>query len=71
VVLAVKTTGVLLALGTFAPARAEPRLEAGGYAGRTSTTIYQTFSCPSSGDRTGDCVTAAEPHTGVFAGFGR
>jgi hypothetical protein len=64
VVHAVKTTAVLLAFGTFAAARAEPRIEAGGYAGRTSTTIYQTLSCPSSGDRTVDCVTAAQPHTG-------
>lgn len=62
--MAVRTAVVLLVVGTFGQAGAEPRVEVGGYGGRASTTIYQTFSCPSPVDRVNPCVTAAEPHEG-------
>jgi hypothetical protein len=46
-------------------ADAESRIEVGGYAGGTSTTMTASFDCPPPTSPNDVCVTSAEPHEGA------
>ena len=59
------TSGMFVAAALHASAHADPRVEIGGYAGRTSSTIHQTFDCPRTSDPSEVCVSEAWPHEGA------
>lgn len=61
----VATVVLLVVAAASRSAHARPRMEIGGYAGATSTTIHQSLECSRPPDPVRPCATSAEPSEGA------